>query len=192
MGRRWAAGVPHHCTVSRCILLGPLHPGCSAAHWRLRTQVCLLASAGETAQGSCTAVCLYARSQLCWLQAKEMWASLHCLLSNYSVVSKAPMVLDNDSQQLFQQKGAEANPTMCQELVNNTRVCLLHLPQAEQVVMAGLPWLRNYHLSPKDIVVTGFELPSSQNASRYVTTCTSSAANPQLECSCSHCGHQCT
>ena len=55
---------------------------------------------------------------------------------------------------------------MCQELVNNTRMCLLHLPLPEQVVSAGLPWLRNYHLSPNDIVVTGFELPSSSSSSR--------------------------
>ena len=115
--------------------------------------------------------------RLAELQAKELWTSLHCLLANYTVISHAPVVLDEMSEHLFQQAHAEGNPTMCQELFNNTRLCLLHLPLPEQVVSAGLPWLRNYHLSPNDIVVTGFELPGSSNSSRcaLVQTCSPQA-----------------
>ena len=105
------------------------------------------------------------------MQAQELWTSLHCLLDNHSVVSHAPVVLDEVSKHLFQQKRAEGNPTLCQELVNNTRLCLLHLPMPEQVVSAGLPWLRNYHLNPNDIVVTGFELPGASKSSRCVFIC---------------------
>ena len=94
-------------------------------------------------------------------QALELWAALRCLLSAKLVGPWAPRPLDKISTQLFLLHHAEANPTACQELQGATQLCVVNLPQAEQVVAAGLPLLRNYWVSPDDVIVSGFDVPSS-------------------------------
>ena len=74
--------------------------------------------------------------------------------------------LDKLSLQLFTQHGAEANPTACQELRGDTHLCVVTLPQPEQITEAGLPWLRNYCISPDDVIVTGFEVPERAESVR--------------------------